>query len=297
MKGSEKLREKLPDYQGKKIIILIILVPITVLGSLIFQLTWDSIARLLVDITFFQILAPFTPLIGSLIIVIIGFMIVYSFWRNKDKYLKRYGELSYQKAFKLVVTGVPLVISVVVHSFFPTDFIIPYYNNQNLSWYLGTPIFDIFFGFSIIFFYIRLVLGIIFVGLGLIVVSKALKIFGIDYMGLVYVYYPNQSSLQNHEIYSVLRHPTYHAVMLFSIGSIFFRFSIYSIFYFLIFMIGINVHLRFVEERELIQRFGEQYRKYKKNVPALFVRIRDLRKYFSIIFQNVELKDKNKKEE
>ncbi|MFX1305028.1 MAG: methyltransferase family protein, partial [Promethearchaeota archaeon] len=87
-----------------------------------------------------------------------------------------------------------------------------------------------------------------------------------------------------HEIYSILRHPTYHTLMLFSIGSIFFRFSIYSIIYFLIFIIGINIHIKFVEERELIKRFGEQYIKYKKNVPALFVRFKDLKKYLSFIF-------------
>lgn len=293
MKGLDKLRKKLPDYQGKRIVVFMILAAIVLLSSLIFQLISDSIPRLLIEVPFFQILAPFTPLFGSMIIVIIGFMIVYSFWRNKDKYLKKYGELAYQQAFKLVVIGVPMVISVVVHSFFPTDFIIPYYNNQNLSWYLGTSIPDIFFGFSNILFYIRLALWIIFVGFGLAVVSKVLKLFGIDYMGLVYVYYPDESTLQNHEIYSILRHPTYHALMLFSIGSIFLRLSIYSLIYFFLFVIGINIHLKFVEEKELIQRFGEQYKKYKKIVPAFFVRFRDLKKYFSIIFRKTEPKDKS----
>jgi protein-S-isoprenylcysteine O-methyltransferase Ste14 len=116
------------------------------------------------------------------------------------------------------------------------------------------------------------------------VINKTLKIFGIDYMGLIYVYYPEDSKLQNHEIYSILRHPTYHTLMLFCIGSLFFRFSIYSIIYFLIFLIGINMHIKLVEERELIQRFGQDYIRYKESVPALFVRLKDLKKYFSIIF-------------
>jgi protein-S-isoprenylcysteine O-methyltransferase Ste14 len=117
------------------------------------------------------------------------------------------------------------------------------------------------------------------------VVRKALKIFGIDYMGLAYIYYPNESTLQDHEIYSILRHPTYHTLMLFSFGSISLRFSIYSIIFFFIFIIGINLHLKFVEEKELIQRFGEQYKKYKEKVPALFVRFKDLKRYFSIILK------------
>lgn len=254
------------------------------ISSILFQLIMDSLPRIFINVSTLQIIAPFTPIFGSLIVLFIGFMLIWSFWRSRDKYLSKYGELAYQKAIKLGVFGLPMVISVIIHSFFPTDLIVQYQDTQNISWYLGTPITDIIFNSSIVFFSIRLALSIIFVGLGMAVVRKALKIFGIDYMGLVYIYYPEESTFQDHEIYSILRHPTYHAIMLFSIGSMFFRFSIYSIIYFLIFLIGINLHLKLVEEKELIQRFGEQYIKYKKNVPALFVRFKDLKKYFSLIF-------------
>ena len=115
--------------------------------------------------------------------------------------------------------------------------------------------------------------------------SKTLKVFGIDYMGLVYIYYPEGSTLQNHEIYSILRHPTYHTLMLLSIGGIFLRTSIYSIIYLIIFLIGFNIHLTFVEEKELIRRFGEGYIKYKEEVPAFFVKLRDLKKYFFFVFK------------
>lgn len=36
---------------------------------------------------------------------------------------------------------------------------------------------------------------------------------------------------------------------------------------------------------KLKERFGEHYKKYKKNVPALFVRFKDLKRYLSIIFK------------
>ncbi|MFX0023355.1 MAG: methyltransferase family protein [Candidatus Hermodarchaeota archaeon] len=284
MKGIEKLREKLPDYRGRKIFIFLIFVPIVFLISVWFQLVMDSLPRIFRGSNILLILEPFTPILGSLIILIIGFLLVYSFWHKRDKFLNKRRELAYQKGFKFVITGVPMVISIAIHSYFPTDLIAPYQDIQSISWYLATPISDIFFGFSVISLIIRLLLWFIVFVMGLIVVRKALMIFGIDYMGLVYIYYPEESSLQNHEIYSVLRHPTYHSVMLFLIGSIFFRFSIYSIIYFLIFLIGINIHLKLVEERELIKRFGEDYINYKKSVPALFVRLKDLKKYFSIIF-------------
>jgi len=284
MKGLEKLREKLPDYHGKSLFKFIIVAFITTLSSIIFQLFMDSISRIFSNGSILQILEPLTPIFGSLIIITIGFLLVYSFWRNREKYLRYFGELAYQKAFKFVITGVPMVISVMIHSFFPTDLILSYENSNNLSWYFGTPIFDIFFNSTIIFLIVRLSLSFIFIGLGMAVVSRALYTFGIDYMGLIYVYYPEESTLQNHEIYSILRHPTYHALMLFFIGGLFLRFSIYSIIYFLIFIIGIKIHLKFVEEKELIQRFGDSYKKYRENVPALLVRFKDLKKYFSFIF-------------
>jgi protein-S-isoprenylcysteine O-methyltransferase Ste14 len=284
MKGLEKLKEKLPDYQGIRILKFIIIAIITTISSLIFQLIMDSLPRFFIGVPILQILEPFTPIIGSLIVTIIGFSLVYSFWRNKGKYLTKYGDLAYQKGFKFVITGVPMVITVMIHSFFPNDLLVTYQNTQNIVWFLGTPIPNLIFRFSVIFLYIRIAFCIIFVGLGMLVVLRALQIFGIDYMGLIYVYYPDESTLKDHEIYSILRHPTYHTLMLFFIGSIFLRFSVYSLIFFLIFIIGINLHLKFVEEKELIQRFGEQYKKYKENVPAFLVRLKDLRLYFKILF-------------
>jgi hypothetical protein len=43
------------------------------------------------------------------------------------------------------------------------------------------------------------------------------------------------------------------------------------------------MHLKYVEEKELIQRFGQGYKKYRENVPAFFVKLKDLKKYFSIL--------------
>jgi protein-S-isoprenylcysteine O-methyltransferase Ste14 len=73
--------------------------------------------------------------------------------------------------------------------------------------------------------------------------------------------------------------------MLLCIGGIFLRTSIYSIIYLIIFLIGFNIHIKFIEEKELIERFGKEYKKYKEKVPAFFVRVRDLKKYFSFVFK------------
>jgi len=283
MKGTDNLRRKLPNYQGSKILVFMVLALLIFLTSLLFQLFFDSIPRIFRSIEVFQVIAPFTPILGTFIIISFGFLVVRRFWRIRDKYIIKFGEKAYQKAFKLVALGIPLLLSVIIHGFFPTDFIVPYGTEDTLSRIMGDPIYEILLNIPIYILFIRFFLSISLVGLGLVVVNRALAFFGIDYMALVYVFYPEESTLQNHEIYSVLRHPTYHALLLLSIGSIFLRFSIYSVVYFLFFLIGISLHIRYVEERELIERFGEKYRKYKEKVPAFFVKLKYLKKYFTIL--------------
>ena len=284
MKGIEKLREKLPDYQGKIIFKFLIVAILVFLGSILVQLLVDSLPRIFKKNEILQIIAPFTPLIGSLTILTIGLTLVYSFWRTRNKKLSEFGELGYQKAFKFVVSGIPMVISIIIHSFIPTDFIVPFEDNQSITSYLANPISNIFFNYSLVLLTSRVILFLLFTGLGITVILKALMIFGIDNMALVYVYFPKESTLQNHEIYSVLRHPTYHGLTLILIGCIFLRFSVYSMAYLLIFLIGINLHLKFVEEKELIERFGDGYKQYKEAVPAFFVRFKDFKKYLAFIF-------------
>jgi protein-S-isoprenylcysteine O-methyltransferase Ste14 len=46
--------------------------------------------------------------------------------------------------------------------------------------------------------------------------------------------------------------------------------TLYSISFFLIFYIGMYIHIHFVEEKELINRFGNSYREYRKKTPAFF---------------------------
>ena len=285
MKGIDKLRKKLPDYQGRKIRIFVVIAFVVFVSSLMFQSVLDSIPRIFRSIDILQVIAPLTPIIGPLITISIGFLVVRKFWRVRDKYLSEYGIKAYQKAFKFVAIGIPMIFSVIVHSFIPSDLIATYRIDDTLSRYLGVPLSGLISGFPFYFLYIRLVLSILYVGLGLIVIFKVLSFFGIDSMAMVYVFFPEESTLHHHEIYSILRHPTYHALMLIGIGAIFFRFSIYSVFYFLIFLVGINIHLKYVEEKELIVRFGEEYKKYKKNTPAVFVKLKDLSKYFSTLFK------------
>ena len=283
-KGIEKLREKLPDYQGNKIFLFILLAIVTVVCSMMFQIFFDSISRLFPGVIILQFLEPMTPLLGSIIILVFGLLNVYTVWRKKEKYINKYKEKAFQKALKFGVVGVTLVISVVMHGIVPLDFLARYTQDSTASVFLSTAIDVLIFGYVPFIFIARVVVSLFILMLGFLTVYRAITVFGIDYMMLVYLYYPEESEIQESEIYSVLRHPTYHTLLLFYTSIFFLRFSIYSIAYLLIFLVGIKAHLKFVEEKELIQRFGEGYKNYRKEVPALHVRFRDLGKYFRFLF-------------
>ena len=139
MKGMDILRKKLPDYPGKKKAQFVFYVIIVIFTTLFLQLVIDSLPRLFPMITFLQILSPFTPVIGSIIVLSIGLGIVYNYWRVKEKYLNKYGNKAYQKSFKNVIVGIPMVFSFVIHSFLPSDLLSQTHPNQ-LTWILGVPI-------------------------------------------------------------------------------------------------------------------------------------------------------------
>jgi len=123
---------------------------------------------------------------------------------------------------------------------------------------------------------IRLILTGFFTIVGILVVRSSIMTFGIDYMTVVYLYFPEESEVQEHEIYSIVRHPTYMAGVILGGAAMFFRCSAYSILFALIVYLIFKVHIR-REEAELIERFGDGYSEYRKKVPALYVRVKDLK--------------------
>jgi protein-S-isoprenylcysteine O-methyltransferase Ste14 len=128
----------------------------------------------------------------------------------------------------------------------------------------------------------RMIVSGIFIVLGALTVRSALLTFGLDYMTVVYLYFPEESKIVDHDIYSVMRHPTYFGGTLLAIASIAFRFTVYSV------LIGLIVYLIFRlqvhrEDKELVDRFGDSYKTYMKDVPALHIRLRDMSAYLRFL--------------
>ncbi len=94
-------------------------------------------------------------------------------------------------------------------------------------------------------------------------------------MTVVYLYFPEESEVKNHEIYSVVRHPVYMGGVLLGAAGMIFRFSTYSILLFVIVYLLFRVQIK-REEHELMARFGDGYREYREKVPTLHVRPTDI---------------------
>jgi protein-S-isoprenylcysteine O-methyltransferase Ste14 len=101
-------------------------------------------------------------------------------------------------------------------------------------------------------------------------------------MGVVYLYFPEESEVQDHEIYSIIRHPTYFGGVLLGLSGLVFRLSVYSILMFFT-VYGIFWLQARREEGELGKRFGESYKEYMKNVPRLHIGIRNMPKYIQFL--------------
>jgi protein-S-isoprenylcysteine O-methyltransferase Ste14 len=282
LKGIEKLREKLPDYPGNRIGLFPLSGLLVAMVGYVFLVILDVLPRIFSDILFLGIIEPLMPILGSLLLATLGFWLIGEVWRKRDSMKAEYGDRAYQMMIKKGVIGVFMIPPLVFHA--ATSFrSLPFGPPVNeITWLLSQPVLPLIGVPTVIDLAIRVTLSAIFVILGLLIVKSAFLTFGIDYMTVVYLYYPEESEIQNHEIYSVIRHPTYLGGVLLGLAAFFFRLTVYS------FILFVIVYLVFIlqvrrEDMELVERFGEGYREYMRNTPALFVHPRNWKTLFRFL--------------
>ncbi|MFW9964868.1 MAG: methyltransferase family protein [Candidatus Sifarchaeia archaeon] len=287
LKGIDKLREKLPAYPGKKIAILP-LIAMTV-GVLTFAvlIILDIIPRVFSDIAFLVAIEPFVPLLSSCFVAALALWLIWSVWNKRERMKEKHGPLAYQKILLRGLTGVFIIPSLVFHSFTSIRSLPPSPPANDLTIQWSRSLLPILGIVPEVELWLRMILSGILLLLGLLTVRSAILTFGVDYMAVVYLYFPEESEIQNHEIYSIIRHPTYLGGILLGTAALFFRFSVYSI------LIGLMVILVFrlqiwKEEKELVERFGEGYIEYRKKVPALLVRPSKIKSYFKFLRANLQ---------
>ena len=279
LKGFKKFQEKLPALSGKRMIILP-LYAITILTALIFILHYFyTIPSKLVST-----ISAFFPIIGVILIEIFGVIMADLMWFLRDKMKAKFKSGAYQRMLFIGFWGIESLIFLAFTSFFPLKSIDPQiWDNFPFSLWV-TSFTDLIGGNWIVLDIFRWIIGILLLITGIFTVFRALFTFGIDYMAVVYVYFPEESEVQNHEIYSIIRNPTYAGLIYICLGGFVFYFSLFNLLYFIIYFVGFNIHLHFVEEKELMMRFGESYINYQKKVPELFARPKNWMKFYRFLF-------------
>ncbi|MFX0011662.1 MAG: methyltransferase family protein [Candidatus Hermodarchaeota archaeon] len=283
LKGLDKFLDKIPKFSGKKILFLPIYVIVVLILSLMVQIYFDILPSLLPVNGPLEYFTTMFPVLGVTIIGVIAIILVYQMWSQRERLRAKYGQLSYQRIFLAGFAGVVLLFSIVVNNF------IAFYQWNPVFWtqfpfsIFATPLTSFISPISLLFGYIRFFLGVLLCILGAATMGRAILTFGFDYMTVTYLYFPEESELQDHQIYSVLRHPAYSGILIVCLGGTIIQFTIYSILCFLILYFGMFIHIHFVEEKELIIRFGNSYVEYRRKTPAFFAHIRDWGSFFRFI--------------
>jgi protein-S-isoprenylcysteine O-methyltransferase Ste14 len=280
-KGMDKLREKLPDYPGKKIYFFPLVGILAAFLGYIFLIILDLMPRLVGSVELLADIEPFIPILGTLFLGSFGFWVIGLLWSRRDSMKEKYGNRAYQHMIRYGAIGVFLIPSLVFHAFTSIRSL-PGSPVNPLTTQWAMPILQLL-GIPVeIDVWSRTIISGIFIIFGALTVRSALLTFGFDYMTVVYLYYPEESEIVDHEIYSIMRHPTYFGGTLLAIASIVFRLTAYSV------LIGIMVYLIFMlqvhrEDKELTHRFGDSYKTYMRDVPALHVRFQDMSAYLRFL--------------
>lgn len=250
IKGLDQLRQHVPDLNTPQgvlrylLLSIILLFLITTLFSNM-PLTW----------TFGQLFAEIA--LGGL-----GFGLLYLFFRYREDFKTRFGSLAYSRAASRF--GLPAVTVIAV--------VIAHIRS------LPGPQIPHFWGYIVL-----PVLGWMLIAVGALLGLRTVLTFGVDNLTMLYVYFPEESRLVNHKIYTILRHPAYAALQLIAFGLALLNGNWFALACALIFSIGLWGWVRLVEERELIGRFGPTYLDYRQRVPAFWPRLRDIRGLFEFM--------------
>ncbi len=250
IKGLDQLRKHVPDFNTPVGVLCIFLLPILLILLITVLLTSE----------FFT--STVWILVGEILFGGLGFSMLYLFFRYKNDFKARFGPLAYSKAVRWFgFPGVAIIAAVVARiRSIPGPEILHYWGYNVLP-----------------------VLGWVLIAVGLLLFLRTLHTFGVDYLIMLYVYFPEESHLVDHKIYNILRHPAYAAAQGIAFGLALLNGNWLALACALIFALGLWGWVRLVEEKELIERFGPSYIEYRRRVPAFWPRRRDLKGFFEFL--------------
>ncbi|MFH1096853.1 MAG: isoprenylcysteine carboxylmethyltransferase family protein [Candidatus Desantisbacteria bacterium] len=125
------------------------------------------------------------------------------------------------------------------------------------------------------YFWVRMEINFIVSALGLIlyisgIVLRRWAIHSLDKYWSLHVEIKEGHRLIKHGLYKYMRHPNYLAICFKALGFLLIPNSYWMLVYFVIVLVPVRLIRIFLEEKELIKEFGEEYLDYKRQVSGLF---------------------------
>ncbi len=199
---------------------------------------------------------------SQIVVMALGYLILSRFLTRKKIFIEKYKGMAYQQAFvRFVIPGLAVIFAAMAH--------IAYMNGPKFTQPVITTVLS--------------VLGWLFVAVGAVLFVRSVFTFGLDYITMVYIYFPEEGRIVNTSIYNVLRHPVYAGALRFGIGLACLNMGIYALSFAVLLPLGLTGWILLVEEKELLERFPG-YAEYRKNTPAFWPRITKLPAFFKFLF-------------
>jgi protein-S-isoprenylcysteine O-methyltransferase Ste14 len=120
---------------------------------------------------------------------------------------------------------------------------------------------------------VAVIFGILFIGLGLVLVVTAISLFAIVGEGTLAPWTPTRK-LVVRGVYRYVRNPMISGVFSILLGEALVFGSVPLVYWFLIFVLVNVIYIPLSEEPGLERRFGDEYVVYKRNVPRWLPRLR-----------------------
>lgn len=191
---------------------------------------------------------PTWTLDSQIVVMALGYLLLSRFFTQKKKYIEKYKEAAYRRAFgHFALPALAMIFAALAH--------MAYMNGPVFT----QPILVTIFTWA----------GWLFVGIGVLLFLRAITTFGVDNLTMLYVYFPEESQIINSSIYGIVRHPVYAGALRVGIGLALLNMGIYALTFAILLPLGLFGWIRLVEEKELLERIPN-YAEYRKNVPAFF---------------------------
>jgi len=192
----------------------------------------------------------------------------------REKYRSKYGDLAGQKYwFNYQFYTIPFIgaayyfpLLLFNYDFLPTLVKLP-------SHLINSSIFP---------YFVAIPLGIFIVIFGFMM-KRPSGGYGMDYDNYIYTIYPEKSRLITEGMYHFIRNPQYLSRGIIAMGFGVIANNISAILVGLIHFLSYCAIIS-AEDKELLRRYGPDFRVYKNQVPALFPRYGNWKKFLKIVF-------------